>query len=147
MKKGKEIKLNNNKNYNISFGSVNNKEPKTAYLNISGWAEPLSEDLIDYNKIIREFNKKIKQILFQEFTNELNNYFFNDKIIVDFDIKESGIKFGKRSFMSCEITIFLKNEIQINSDVMKPIVDYLVTQILNNVFDTNKNFKFYNKKR
>lgn len=147
MKKGKEIKLNNNKNYNISFGSVNNKEPKTAYLNISGWAEPLSEDLIDYNKIIREFNKKIKQILFQEFTNELNNHFFNDKIIVDFDIKESGIKFGKRSFMSCEITIFLKNEIQINSDVMKPIVDYLVTQILNNVFDTNKNFKFYNKKR
>jgi hypothetical protein len=147
MKKGKEIKLNSRKNYNISFGSVNNKEPKTAYLNITGWAEPISEDLFDYNKIIRDFNKKIKQHLYQEFSNQLSEHFFDDKIIVDFDIKESGIKFGKRSFMSYEITIFLKNEIQINSDIMKPIVDYLTNQILDNVFEVNKNFKFYNKKR
>jgi hypothetical protein len=147
MKKGKEIKLNSRKNYNISFGSVNNKEPKTAYLNITGWAEPISEDLFDYNKIIRDFNKKIKQHLYQEFSNQLSEHFFDDKIIVDFDIKESGIKFGKRSFMSCEITLYSNNELPVNDDYMKNMMHNIYSHIIKNVFESNEIFDFYKKKK
>ena len=43
MKSGKQIKVNDNKNYSIIYGCVDNKNPKSIYINISAWAEPLSD--------------------------------------------------------------------------------------------------------
>ena len=65
MKTGKEIKTNNFKNYNVTFGSVNNKNPKAIYINISSWAEPIEDEDTNYNLSIRALNKKIKQTLFK----------------------------------------------------------------------------------
>jgi hypothetical protein len=36
MKKGKELKVSDFKNYNIVYGSVNNKNPKALYIGLSG---------------------------------------------------------------------------------------------------------------
>ena len=59
MKTGKELKIDNFKNYNIVFGSVNNKHPKAVYINISAWAEPLSADEDSYTRPIKDINKKV----------------------------------------------------------------------------------------
>ncbi len=146
MKTGKEIKNNNFKNYSVTFGSVNNKNPKAIYINLSSWAEPINEDETNYNLTIRSLNKKIKQSLFNYFDSEDDCLFDKHRTIVDLDIRESGIRYGKRSFMSCEITLYLFNEYSITSTFMKDKLDGITEYLLKNVFENNKNFKFNKKK-
>lgn len=146
MKIGKELKMNNFKNYNIVFGSVNNKHPKAVYVNISAWCDPQSEEYENYTRIIRDLNKKIKQSLYNLFNTDSETEFLKDRTIVDLDIRESGIRFGKRSFMNCEITLFLNNEIPVNSERMKPLLDVVIDEVIDEAFENNKSFKFYKKK-
>jgi len=146
MKTGKEIKTTKFKNYNVVFGSVNNKNPKAIYINISSWAEPLEEQNVNYNQVIRNLNKRIKQTLFNIFDNEENGFFDGNRTIVDLDIRESGIRYGKRSFMSCEITLFLHNEISVTSDYMKDKLESVTDNLLKTNFENNKTFNFNKKK-
>ena len=146
MKTGKEIKTNKFKNYNVVFGSVNNKNPKAIYINISSWAEPLEETDVNYNQVIRNLNKKIKQTLFNVFDNERNCPFDRNRTIVDLDIRESGIRYGKRSFISCEITLFLYDEMSVTSDFMKEKLETVTETLLKTNFENNKTFNFNKKK-
>lgn len=147
MKKGKELKIEKHKNYNVVFGSVNNRNSKALYINISAWAEPKNEDEIRYSRIIRDIDKRVRQILYNELNENVSAPFIKDQIIVDFDIRESGVKFGKRSFTNCEITLFMKYEIPVNSDDLKPIVDELIDKIIREALESSRDFKFYKKKR
>ena len=117
MKSGKELKITKYKNYNVVFGSVNNKTSKAVYINISAWAEPMIESDVNYTRIIKDLNKMVKQKIFNHLDSKENNFIKNNTI-VDFDIRESGIRFGKRSFINCEVTLYLKEEISINSEKM-----------------------------
>lgn len=146
MKKGKELKLNLFKDYNIVYGSVNNKHSKAIYINISAWAEPQTDIEINYSRVIRDINKKVKQNLYNTFDSEIAPTFLKDRTIVDLDIRESGIRYGKRSFTNCEITLFSKNEIPVNSELIKPILDDIVDLVIDSAFDSNRYFKFYKKK-
>lgn len=146
MKTGKELKINSFKNYNVVFGSVNNKQPKAVYINLSSWVEPKDADDVNYNRVIRDLNKKIKQVLFNRFTNIDDKEIIQERTIVDLDIRESGIRYGKRSFMSCELTFFLNTEIPVNSDDMIPRLTEIVKSLIDEVFDRNRNFSFNKKK-
>lgn len=146
MKNGKEVKVNNFKNYNIVYGSVDNKHSKAVYINISAWAEPQNKELISYNRIIKDINKKIRQNLFNIFDTKTETEIKKNNTIVDLDIRESGIRFGKRSFTNCEITLFLNSEIPVNSENMKDKLNFVTEKIINSCFDNNKTFKFHKKK-
>ena len=146
MKTGKEIKLKSFKDYNVVFGSVNNKNPKAMYISISAWAEPLNESGINYSRGISSINKKIKQVLFNEFNSNRDSDFDKDRTIIDLDIRESGIRFGKRSFMNCEITLFMNTEISVNSDRMLDNINQITPLVIRNVFDKNDMFDFHLKK-
>jgi hypothetical protein len=146
MKTGKELKMNKFKNYNVVFRSVNNKNPKAIYINISAWAEPLSEDETNYTRVIRDMHKKIKQVMYNHFYSNPNNDFVKENTIVDLDIRESGIRYGKRSFMSCEITLYLHTEVAANSERMKNNLDEITPIIIKSVFDNDKTFNFHRKK-
>ena len=78
---------------------------------------------------------------------ENNSPFFKEKTIVDFDIRESGVKYGKRSFANCELTLYLKQELSVNSENLKPIVHGIIETSINSVFEKNQYFKFYKKKK
>lgn len=146
MKIGKELKMNTFKNYNIVFGSVNNRHPKAVYINISAWADPQSNSEENYTRIIRDLNKRVKQSLYNTFDTNNESDFIKERTIVDLDIRESGIRYGKRSFMNCEITLFLNSEIPVNSDKMKPMLDDVLDGVIHTSFDANKHFKFHKKK-
>jgi hypothetical protein len=146
MKTGKEIKTNKFKNYNVVFGSVNNKNPKAIYINISAWVDPIEEEDVNYNQVLRGLNKRLKQSIFNYFNSEIDCVFVKDRTIVDLDIRESGIRYGKRSFMSCEITLFLHSEIPVTSEFMKEKLDIISDMIIKTNFETNKTFKFHKKK-
>lgn len=147
MKTGKELKMNKFKNYNVVFGSVNNKNPKAIYINISAWAEPLNEEDVNYNRVIKDLHKKIKQVIYNHLYNKSETDFVKENTIVDLDIRESGIRYGKRSFMSCEVTLYLHTEIPANSERMKMNLEDLTPVIIKTVFDNDKNFKFHRKKQ
>ena len=147
MKKGKELKLNAFKNYNIVYGTVNNKNPKALYINISSWAEPLVDDTINYTRVIKDFDKSIRQNIYNYLEENIVTPFMKDFTIVDFDIRKSGVRFGKRSYLSCEITLFMRNELPINSLLLTPKIDEVVDLIINNSFESSKMFDFHKKKR
>ena len=147
MKTGKEVKTSKFKEYSVVFGSVNNKNPKAIYVNISAWAEPKEDDGINYLRLIRNLNKQVKQYCFNLISDDLTNKFVKERTIVDLDIRESGIKFGKRSFMNCEITLFLEEEIQVNSDTMINKLEWMTENMIKNVFETNEIFKFHKRKK
>lgn len=146
MKTGKELKIKKYKNYNVVFGSVNNKTSKAVYINISAWAEPLLDSDVNYTRVIKDLNKKVKQVIFNHLSYKPHTNFIKNNTIVDFDIRESGIRFGKRSFINCEITLYLDQEISINSDGMMFDLDEITNLLVKNVYENDKTFKFHNKK-
>jgi len=147
MKTGKEIKTKEFKNYNVTFGSIDNKNPKAVYINISAWADPISPNNSNYNRTIRNLHKNIKQLVFNFLYSDESKTFDYNRNIIDLDIRESGIKYGKRSFMSCEITLFSELEHQVNSEYMKDILTEISRHVILNIFEDDESFKFYNKKK
>lgn len=145
MKIAKEMKLAKHKNYNISFGTVSNKKPKSIFLNFTAWVEPINKDEnIDYSRVIKKLHKTLKQNTFN-FLNE-NNTIFSNNTIIDLDIRESGVRFGKRSFMCCEMTFFLLKETEFDSNKVINEIDKLTPIFINKILEKDKNFIFHKKK-
>jgi hypothetical protein len=144
MKRGKELKIIDvSDNYTITFGTVDNKTPKSVYIHISSWGLPVSfSDNENYSRIINNLCKVVKQGLY----NIIDKDFYNkDRTIVDLDMRESGIKQHKRSYMCTEVTLYQENEYPINTE---PLYDYsheLIKEIIK-MLDENKDFVFHKTK-
>ncbi len=147
MKCGKELKLDVLKNYNIVYGTVNNKSPKALYINISSWAEPIINDNINYTRVIKDFDKSIRQNVHNFIDDDIITLFMKNYTIVDFDIRKSGVRFGKRSYVNCEVTLFMRNELSINSEILKTNIDELTNHLIIKSFENSKLFIFHKKKR
>ena len=147
MKIGKEIRVNKYTNYNIIFGSVNNKDPRAVYISVSAWAEPSSDEHINYSRIIKNLNKQVKQLVFNLLSSDSSYDFIPNRTIVDLDMRESGVKFGKRSFMNCEITLFLDTQNILNSEPMKLKLNTISDTVVNKIFERDEHFKFHMRKR
>jgi hypothetical protein len=141
MKRGKEIKLNFNKNYNISSGTVDSKTPKSIYLSISAWAQPKKDGTINYDSVIKSIHKNLRGVIYDKVETEK----FLKYNILDLDIRESGIKYNKRSFMNCEITLFQLNVLPINSEELLKNVRN-ISDVITNELDKSEFFKFHKSK-
>jgi len=144
MKRGKEMKIETPYQYNVISGTVDNKNPKSVYIQISAWGKPTEDGIEDYESIIKRRSKRVKRKLFEVLDDKR---FYRTKSIVDFNMASSGINFGKKSFMSVEMTLFKREPLlPINSDKMKPILEEVSNKIINDVFEKDENFRFYKKK-
>jgi hypothetical protein len=145
MKRGKEINIILDDEFNVKLGTIDNKTPTTIYLSISSWGEPLNYDIDNnYDMIINNLRKSIKQNTYNLIDEE---QFYKNKLIVDLDMKCSGISNKKRSYMNCEITLFQRNNLPITSE---PLIKNLTTLFNESILKTlNKNtdFKFYKSKK
>ena len=143
MKRGKELKLDLNPNYKIKLGTVDNKNPKTIYINLTAWGQLKKYDIdLNYDNVINKLRTKIKH--------KINSYnidaFHNGKYIVDLDMRSSGISKSKRSFMSCEVTLFQKNNIPVNQYYIIKTVTNIANNIIKDCLDSQNHFKFYKTK-
>lgn len=143
MKRGKELKLDLNPNYKIKLGTVDNKNPKTIYINLTAWGQLKKYDIdLNYDNVISKLRTKIKH--------KINSYnidaFHNGKYIVDLDMRSSGIKPTKRSFMSCEITLFQKDITPVNNPKIVHTTKEIISDIINNCLDKSEHFTFYKTK-
>ena len=145
MKRGKEITLDVDTNYKIKLGTVDNKNTKSIYINLSAWGE-LSPtcDMLNYQSIIKKLRKEIKHNLNLNLNSE---DFYNNKYIVDLDMRASGISHVKRSFMSCEITLYQKNNLPVNKPYIIDSATSLVKDIISNCLDRQNHFTFYKTKK
>jgi len=142
--RGTEFNLAQYKNINVVVGTIDKFNPRTIYIRISGWGNPINYDgTLDYRSVIRKLDKEIRVILY----NDLGNNFNKSMSMVDFDMRESGISKNKSSFMSCEITLFQINNYLIDSKEISKEMNEVIKNVLNDVFINNKYFKFFKKKK
>lgn len=139
-KKGKQLMIKDKKNFNTISGTVDNKKPKSLYINLSAWSEPLIDDeTLDYKSIIKDLSKRVKIEVFNNLDSKL---FHKNKYIVDFDMRESGIMFGKKSFISCEITLYQLHSFKIQENEIQDSLDLLIDKIIENVFNMDIYFNY-----
>lgn len=138
MKKGKTTKINGFRTSKVHYGTVDSKEFKSLYLNLQTWVEP-KDDYENWNRIVLNMNRAIKHSVFQSTDKNL----FDDKFIVDLDLRTSGLHLKKKSFMNLEINLFLKQEIDFKSTKLKKSLKNIIKEIYSDVLTRNEYFKFY----
>ena len=102
MKKGKTTKINGFRTSKVHYGTVDSKEFKSLYLNLQTWVEP-KDDYENWNRIVLNMNRAIKHSIHDN----LDKNLFDEKFIVDLDLRTSGLNLKKKSFMNLEINLFL----------------------------------------
>ena len=70
-----------------------------------------------------------------------------DRTIVDFDMRESGIVYGKRSYMNCEITFYQKNAFKLQEKAVQDSLDEILQTIMEEVLDVSIYFEFHKGKK
>ena len=145
MKLGKEIKLDLLDNYKTKIGTVNNKESKSLYINLCAWGQldKLDENT-NYDYFLSNIRKKIKQKLNNSLNEEL---FHNHKYIVDLDMRTSGLSVEKRSFMSCEITLYQKRYLPLNKHRILESTKKIINDVVTDCLENNSVFTFHKRKK
>ncbi len=117
MKKGKSVKLNLYNPIKSVYGTVDSKNLKSVYINIQSWVTP-KEEYDNWNRVVSNLSREIKHSVY----NSINTNLFQNKSIVDLDLRTSGISHGKKSFFNLEINLYTTNELDFKSIEIKDSV-------------------------
>ena len=137
MKKGKSVKLNLYNPIKSIYGTVDSKNLKSVYINIQSWVTP-KYDTDNWNRIVGNLSREIKHSVF----NSINDKIFQEKSIVDLDLRTSGISQGKKSFFNLEVNLYTLSELDFKSNELKDSVKSIVKNIFKNNIKENKYFEF-----
>jgi hypothetical protein len=138
MKKGKTAKLTGFRTSKVHYGTVDSKNFKSLYLNIQTWAEPKIE-VENWTRVVLNLTRAVKHSIYEN----LEKDFFDEKFIVDLDLRTSGLQLKKKSFMNLEINLYLIEDIDFKSTKLKKSLKKLTKEIYNDVLIGNEYFKFY----
>jgi hypothetical protein len=117
------------------FGSVNTTELKSIYLVLQTWVTPKVEKEnwnVTVGSITRTIKHKILEIS--------NKNLFKDHFIVDMDLRTSGIRLKKSSFLNLEITFFTKQDVDFKSNEISEELIKIINKIYNEVLSDSKYF-------
>ena len=141
MKKGKTITLNQYDTIKSFYGTVDAKELKSIYLNIQTWVTPV-EDGENWNRVVSIMSREIKHSVL----NSINNQIFKEHFIVDLDLRTSGIRYDKKSFMNLEINLFTKKDYDFKGIEIKDSVKKILKRIYKDNISNNNHFSFSSSK-
>jgi hypothetical protein len=137
MKKGKSVKLNLFNPIKSIYGTVDSKDLKSVYINIQSWVSPKFEH-DNWNRVVCNLSREIKHSVF----NSINLSVFQEKSIVDLDLRTSGISHGKKSFFNLEVNLYTTCELDFKSQEIKDSIKSIVKNIFKNNINQNKYFEF-----
>ena len=139
MKKGKTAKLTGYKEAKISYGTVDSINLKSIYLNVQSWVKPKKE-VINWKRVVLNLSRTIKHSILDS----INNHVFDDKFIVDLDLRDSGIEMNKKSFLNLEITFFMSHANEdFKDDKIKKNLKKIITHVFEENFRNNEYFTFH----
>ena len=138
MKKGKTAKINGFRTSKVVYGTVDSKEFKSLYLNLQTWVEP-KEDYENWVRITQNMCRSIKHSVYDNIDKSL----FDDKFIVDMDLRTSGLHIKKKSFLNLEINLFLIDEVDFKDMKLKRKLKSIIKGVYDDVLNKNEYFKFY----
>ena len=143
MKKGKTSFLQGFKTAKIVYGTVDSINLKSLYLNIQTWVEPIYE-CDNWTRTVLNLSRSIKHSIYES----INKQIFDDKFIVDLDLRSSGLNLNKKSFMNLEINFYIAQEgLDFKGKEIKENLQKITEQIFNDNFLNNENFNFYLTKK
>ena len=142
MKKGKSVKLNLYNPIKSSYGTVDSKNLKSVYINIQSWVTPKFEH-DNWNRVVCNLSREIKHSVYNSITTEI----FQEKSIVDLDLRTSGISHGKKSFFNLEVNLYTNIELDFKSHEIKESIKKIVKTIFKNNIIENKYFDFSTSKK
>ena len=143
MKKGKTSKIAGFKNAKIVYGTVDSFNLRSLYLNIQTWVEPI-KDSENWTRVVQNLSRAIKHVVLDS----LDKTIFDDKFIVDLDLRSSGLTLGKKSFLNLEINLYLKDEgTDFKSNNLRDTLKKLSKDVFQNGFLESNYFTFYLTKR
>lgn len=143
MKKGKTSKIAGFKTAKVIYGTVDSFNFRSLYLNIQTWVEPI-KDSENWNRVVQNLSRAIKHVVLES----LDKTIFDDKFIVDLDLRSSGLTLGKKSFLNLEINLYLKDEgMDFKSNTLRDTLKKMAKDVFQNGFLENKYFTFYLSKR
>lgn len=137
MKKGKTITLNQYDSIKSFYGTVDAKELKSIYLNIQTWVTPLNED-DNWNRIVSIMSREVKHSVLHSINTEL----FKQHFIVDLDLRTSGIRYNKKSFMNLEINLFTKKDGDFKCNEIKDSIKKILKRVYKDNILNNNHFDF-----
>lgn len=136
--KVKKIKIHND--FRVKYGTVNYQQPKSLYVIIESWIEPKGE--YSFEQEVRKISKQIRQTVFKH-----HDSFFLSDVLIDVDLRASGMRKNNLSFMSIELTLFPQKIIRFPNDEYKIRVAKLVQNIIFDLIDKNVNYNYNNSKK
>ena len=142
MKKGKSVKLNLYNPIKSVYGTVDSKNLKSVYINIQSWVTPKKE-YDNWNRVVSNLGREIKYSVFES----INQKLFQEKSIVDLDLRTSGISHGKKSFFNLEINLYTNSEMDFKSPEIKDSIKTIVNSVFRNNIQQNKYFDFSTSKK
>ena len=137
MKKGKSVKLQLFNPIKSVYGTVDSKNLKSVYINIQSWVTPKKE-FDNWNRVVSNLGREIKHSVFES----INTNIFQEKSIVDLDLRTSGISHGKKSFFNLEINLYTTSEMDFKSLEIKDSIKKIVKSVFRNNINQNKYFDF-----
>lgn len=142
MKKGKTSKIQGFRDAKVIYGTVDSFNFKSLYLSIQTWVEPTTHSE-NWQRIVLNLSREIKHTIYEH----LNRNYFDEKFIVDLDLRSSGISEGKKSFMNLEVTFYLNNDtLDFKSKQMKDELKKISSIIIKENFENNEYFDFFMRK-
>ena len=142
MKTGKTIPIKVHPEFKEHIGTVDSKNLKSIYVQFSTWAQPIKE----YNCwgcVVKSFRKLLKTGMARLIDD--NN--FKTNMIVDLDLRSSGISIGKKSFMKCEITFFTKSKLNLKNRQTITSIEEKTRKLITEELKGNEYFSFYSTKK
>jgi hypothetical protein len=97
----------------------------------------------NWNRIVSNLGREIKHSVFES----INQKLFQEKSIVDLDLRTSGISHGKKSFFNLEINLYTNSELDFKSIEIKNSIKSMVKSIFKNNIQQNKYFEFSTSKK
>ena len=138
MKKGKTAKLSGFRNSKITYGTVDSKNFKSLYLSLQTWVEPIKNSE-NWTRVVLNMNRSIKHSIY----NNIDKTTFDDKFIVDMDLRTSGLTLKKKSFMNLEINLYIIDELDFKDLKLKRKLKEIIKGIYDDIIYKNNQFKFY----
>lgn len=129
MKRGKTAKLKEYGNAKVMYGTVDSIELKSIYLNIQTWVKPKKET-DNWKRVVLNLSRAVKHSVLDI----INQQIFENKFIVDLDLRHSGLELNKKSFLNLEITFFMSYP---EGDFKDQNIRKHLKEITNYIFDEN----------